>query len=347
MPSLSPEYLGRLSFDRQALSTTRRLGESRGRQQLFVHQYPAQLERLRTHAMVESTESSSRIEGVVAGPGRVEDLVVHQTAPRDRSEQEIAGYRDVLQLIHESHADMPFNTNIVLQMHSVLNRYLPDDGGRWKPSDNEIVERDPVGRTVRVRFTPVSAVATPDAMARLTDDYRAAVDRGLGDPLVLVPLAVLDFLCIHPFRDGNGRLARLLSQLLMYHADYRVGRYVSLERIIEESRETYYETLERSSQGWHDDAHDPHPWLQYFWGTLLRAYSEFEERVETLKGSKTEQVRQAVTRRTGPFTISDIEADCPGVSRDMVRHVLRQMKEGGVVAVEGRGPGARWRRVEL
>ena len=147
MPSLSPEYLGRLSFDRQALSTTRRLGESRGRQQLFVRQYPAQLEQLRTHAMVESTESSSRIEGVVAGPGRVEDLVVRQTAPRDRSEQEIAGYRDVLQLIHESHADMPFNTNVVLQMHSVLNRYLPDGGGRWKPSDNEIVERDPeIGR---------------------------------------------------------------------------------------------------------------------------------------------------------------------------------------------------------
>lgn len=345
MPSFSAHYLAGLSFDRQELSTTRSLGESRGRQQLFVHQYPEQLEQLRTHAMVESTESSSRIEGVTADPGRVEALVVHQTTPRDRGEQEIAGYRDVLQLIHESHADMSFRPNIVLQMHAVLNRYVPDSGGRWKPADNEIVERDATGRTVRVRFTPVPATATPGAMDRLTSDYRTALDRNLGDPLVLVPLAVLDFLCIHPFRDGNGRLARLLSQLLMYHADYRVGRYVSLERIIEESRETYYETLERSSQGWHDDTHDPHPWLQYFWGTLLRAYREFEERVETLKGSKTQQVRQAVMRRMGPFTISGLAADCPGVSRDMVRHVLRQLKGDGAVAVDGRGPGARWRRV--
>lgn len=211
-------------------------------------------------------------------------------------------------------------------MHAVLNRYLPDGGGRWKPADNEIVERDTNGRTVRVRFRPVPAIATPGAMDRLTSDYRTALDRNLGDPLVLVPLAVLDFLCIHPLRDGNGRLARLLSQLLMYHDDYRVGRYVSLERIIEESRETYYETLERSSQGWHADTHDPHPWLQYFWGTLLRAYREFEERVETLKGSK-------------------LAADCPSVSRDMARHVLRQLKDDGAVAVDGRGPGTRWRRV--
>ena len=346
MPSLSAKYLTSLSFGRQALSTTRRLGEARGRQQLFVHQYPEQLEQLRTHAMVESTESSSRIEGVVAAPWRVEDLVVRHTAPRDRSEQEIAGYRDALQLIHESHAHMPFSTNIVLQMHSVLNRYLPSSGGRWKPADNEIVERDSAGRTVRVRFTPVPAAVTPAAMDRLTTDYRNASERNLADSLVLVPLAVLDFLCIHPFRDGNGRIARLLSQLLMYHADYRVGRYVSLERIIEESRATYYETLEESSQGWHEDTHDPHPWLQYFWGTLLRAYREFEERVETLKGSKTDQVRQAVMRRIGPFTISELEGDCPGVSRDMVRHVLRQMKGSGAVAVEGRGPGARWRRTE-
>ncbi len=343
MPSFSQEFLSRLSFDRQAFTTVRQLGEARGRQQLFVHQYPAQLDHLRTHAMVESTESSSRIEGVVAGPGRVEDLVVHHTAPRDRSEQEIAGYRDVLQLLHESHAHMAFSSNVVLQMHSVMNRYLPDSGGRWKPTDNEIVERDATGRVTRVRFVPVAAAATPAAMDRLAHDYRDAVDRHLADPLVLVPLAVLDFLCIHPFRDGNGRLARLLSQLLLYHADYLVGRYVSIERIIEESRETYYETLERSSQGWHEDRHDPHPWLQYFWGTLLRAYGEFEERVETLKGSKTEQVRQAVLRRIGPFSISELEADCPGVSHDMVRHVLRHMKTGGAVTVGGRGPGARWR----
>jgi Fic family protein len=344
MPSLSREYLSRLSFAAPALGTTRRLGESRGRQQLFVRQFPEQLERLRTHAVIESTESSSRIEGVIAAPGRVEDLVVHHTAPRDRSEQEIAGYRDGLQLIHESHADMPFTTSVVLQLHAMLCRYLPEDGGRWKPADNQIVERDAAGRTVRVRFTPVAAVSTPGAMKRLTSDYRRAVGDSQADPLVLVPLAVLDFLCIHPFRDGNGRIARLLSLLLLYHAEYRVGRYISLERITEQSRETYYEALERSSRRWHEDRHDPHPWMQYVWGTLLRAYNEFEERVETLKGSKTDQVRQAVLRRIGSFTISDLEADCPGVSHDMVRHVLRQMKQDGAVTVTSYGRGARWKR---
>lgn len=345
MPSFAPDYLSRLTFSSAAVGTIRRLGEARGRQQLFIRQYPEQLERLRTHASIESTESSSRIEGVVAAPGRIADLVVHGATPRDRSEQEIAGYRDGLQLIHESHADMPFSTNVVLQLHAMLYRYLPENGGRWKPADNEIVERGDTGQVLRVRFTPVPAVATPQSMQRLEREYQQTLAEGFVDPLVIVPLAVLDFLCIHPFRDGNGRIARLLSLMLLYRSDYRVGRYISLERIIEQSRETYYEALERSSRGWHDNRHDPHPWIEYFWGTLLRAYDEFEARVETLKGSKSEQVRQAVSRRLGPFTISELEADSPGVSRDMVRHVLRQMKQERVVIVEGHGRGARWIRI--
>ena len=152
-------------------------------------------------------------------------------------------------------------------------------------------------------------------------------------------------LCVHPFRDGNGRIARLLTLLLLYHENYRVGRYVSLERIVEQSKQTYYEALERSSQGWHVERHDVHPWLSYWWGVLIRAYGEFEERVETLKGSKTEQVRDAVLRRVTPFSISDIENDCPGISRDMVRHVLRQMKSEGAIAPDGKGRGAKWQRL--
>ena len=180
-------------------------------------------------------------------------------------------------------------------------------------------------------------------MADLTARYHDAIAGDLADPLVLLPLAILDFLCVHPFTDGNGRVGRLLSLLLLYHFDYQVGRYISLERIIEDSRETYYDALARSSRDWHDDAHDAHPWLDYFWGVLLRAYGEFEARVETLQGSKTDQVRAAVTRRLGAFGIADIEHDCPGVSRDMVRHVLRQMRADGLVRVEGQGRGAKWR----
>ena len=343
MSSLQSAYLTQLRFSSAELSTIHRLGEARGRQDLFVRQFPAQLDTLRTHAVIESTESSNRIEGVVAAPGRVADLVVRGTEPRTRSEQEIAGYRDALQLIHESHTDMRFAGNVVLQLHQMLYRYQPGAGGRWKGADNQIVERAADGSVARVRFTPTPAVATPQAMADLTAHYHDAIAGDLADPLVLLPLAILDFLCVHPFTDGNGRVGRLLSLLLLYHFDYQVGRYISLERIIEDSRETYYDALARSSRDWHDDAHDAHPWLDYFWGVLLRAYGEFEARVETLQGSKTEQVRAAVTRRLGAFGIADIEHDCPGVSRDMVRHVLRQMRADGLVRVEGQGRGAKWR----
>lgn len=233
--------------------------------------------------------------------------------------------------------------NVVLQLHQMLYRYQPGAGGRWKSTDNQIIERDADGTVVRVRFTPTPAVATPQAMADLTAHYQAAIAGSLADPLVLLPLAVLDFLCIHPFTDGNGRVGRLLSLLLLYHFDYQVGRYVSLERIIEESRETYYDALEQSSRAWHAHEHDAHPWLDNFWGVLIRAYDEFEVRVGTLQGSKTDQVRAAVARRLGAFGIADLEHDCPGVSRDMVRHVLRQMRSEGLVHVEGHGRGAKWR----
>lgn len=344
MPSLHPTYLSQLSFGAPELAAIHRLGEARGRQDLFIRQYPEQLDTLRTHASVESTESSNRIEGVVAAPGRVADLVVRNAQPRDRSEQEIAGYRDALRLVHESHADIRFTENVVLQLHQMLYRYQPGSGGRWKSTDNQIIERDGTGNIVRVRFTPTSAVATPQAMADLTAHYRHAID-GHTEPLVVLPLAVLDFLCVHPFTDGNGRVGRLLSLLLLYHFDYQVGRYISLERIIEEARGTYYDALEHSSRGWHDHSHDAHPWLEYFWGVLIRAYGEFEVRVATLKGSKTDQIRAAVARRVGAFGIADVERDTPGVSRDMVRHVLRQMREEGRVKVEGVGRGAKWRAV--
>jgi Fic family protein len=345
MSSLTADYLASLSFDARRLASIQRLGEARGRQDLFIRQAPGQLESLRQVAMVESSESSNRIEGVVAAQGRVAELVVHGASPRNRSEQEIAGYRDALQLIHESHAEMRFTTNVLLQLHGMLFRYLPDGGGRWKSTDNEIVERNQDGAVVRVRFTPTTAAATPHAMDLLVSNYDRAREQREADPLVLVPLAVLDMLCVHPFRDGNGRIARLLTLLLLYKENYRVGRYVSLERIIEQSKQTYYETLEQSSQRWHDDRHDAHPWVTYFWGVLIRAYGEFEDRVETLKGSKTRQIRDAVLRRLTPFSISDLESDCPGISRDMIRHVMRQMKAEGTIAPTGKGRSAKWRRV--
>ena len=294
-------------------------------------------------AIIESTESSNRIEGVVAPAGRLRDLVLHATTPRDRSEQEIAGYRDVLQLIHESHADMPVTANIVRQLHQRLFAYHPSGGGEWKSTDNDIVERDKDGTILRVRFRPVAAHLTAEAMRQTEQLYAADVQTAV-EPLVLSGLTVLDFLCIHPFRDGNGRMARLLTLLLLYHAGHRVGRYISLERVIEESKDGYYESLERSSQDWHDGSHDAMPWLRYYWGVLTRAYRELEQRMGTVtgKGSKSERILAAVARRIGPFRITDIEQECPDVSRDMIRLVLRDLRDKGTLRAEGTGRGARW-----
>lgn len=348
MKSLEPAFLDRLTLTPSHGSTLRALGEHRGEQELFTQQTPEALETLRTVAIVESTESSNRLEGVIAAPDRLRDVVLRDATPEDRSEQEIAGYRDALALIHDSATHMPFSVNVIQQLHGMLYRYQPGSGGRWKATQNDIVERAPDGSIARVRFRPVTPVATPGAMDGLITHWNKAEDQQR-EPLLIIPLAILDFLCIHPFADGNGRTARLLSLMLLYRSGYTVGRYISLERVIENSRDTYYGALAASSEGWHQGKHNPFPWLEYFWGTLLRAYGEFRERAGrllTARGSKTVLVEAAVERRVRPFAISDIENDCPGVSRDMVRHVLRRLRDEGKVQVRGRGRGARWEVIE-
>ncbi len=345
MQSLLLKYLAGLSLTVDDAKTLQRLGEFKGRQALFTQQTPQILNSLKTLAIIESSESSNRLEGVTAPKDRIEALVTKNSTPQNRSEQEIAGYRDALNLIHESGPHMPFTNNVILQLHSMLYRYLPMQGGKWKGIDNEIIERNADSTVRRIRFKPTSAADTPDAMDQLALRYKESIETYHQEPLVVVPLAILDFLYVHPFVDGNGRSARLLTLLLLYHFGYEVGRYISLERIFEESKETYYETLEASSKNWHEGKHNVFPWLRYFWGTLLRAYQEFEERVgqnDTARGSKTEHVKSAVRRRIAPFAISDIEKDCPGVSRDMIRLVLREMKKDGQITPQGKGRGARW-----
>jgi len=346
MNSLTTSYLDDLRLGAADGSTLKALGECRGRQELFRRQTPELLSALRDAAVIESTESSNRIEGVVAPHHRVEALVLNKATPRNRSEQEIAGYRDALNLIHESGREMALSVNVILQLHTILYRYHSGPGGRWKMAQNEIVERDSAGKVQRVRFVPPSPVATPGLMDTMAEEYARAIGAGQ-ETLVLVPLAILDFLCIHPFTDGNGRMARLLTLQLLYHSDFDVGRYISLERIIEESKETYYEALEASSKSWHEGHHDALPWMRYFWGVVLRAYAEFEERVGTLRtgrGAKTGMVEDAVARRLGAFSISDIEKECPGVSRDWIRIVLRRLRDERRIVRRGSGRGAKWVR---
>jgi Fic family protein len=346
MNSVDPTFVSRIPLGPAHVATLRAIGEFKGKQEVYSRQSPEALDVLRKLATIESIESSNRIEGITAERLRIEGMVLRSSEPEGRPEQEIAGYRDALAHVHEHWEVLGLSLGTVRQLHRLIYRYLPEAGGAWKSLDNLIIERSRDGRE-RVRFEPTSAANTPEAMSVLVDRFDELV-RGGEDPLITIPLTVFDFLCIHPFDDGNGRLARLLTLLLLYRAGYIVGRYISLERIFEETKDTYYGTLEESSRGWHSGRHDILPWLTYFWGVLIRAYTEFEARVgkvTTGYGSKTEQIKLAIDRRTGPFAISDIERECPGISRDMIRHVLRQLRDEGTLRSTGVGRGAKWVKV--
>ena len=348
MSSLSPKFVNSLNFTSSHLSILRKLGEYRGKQDLFNKKSKEVLEALKQHAIIESIESSNRLEQITAPAKRIKGLVAQSTAPENRSEQEIAGYRDVLSLIHKSYKDMEVSVNIIKQLHTMLYRHLSEDGGSFKLADNKIVERDVNRNTIRERFTPVSAFKTPQAMDQLCRSYNDFLNTSDIDPLVLFPLLILDFLCIHPFKDGNGRISRLLTLLVLHQYGYEVGKYISLERIFEQSKEGYYNTLRESSQNWHEGKHDPFPWMDYFWGTVIRAYKEFEEKVDSIKknmsgrGSKTAQIKTTIRNKIGPFLISDIEKDCPHIGRDMIRNVLRQLRDEGRIKSTGIGRGAKW-----
>lgn len=346
MNSFAPGFLERFPVSQNLLRTVRLLGEFKGREALFRQQFPQALETLRQVAVIQSTESSNRLEGVTAPFKRIQALVAEKTTPVGRSEQEIAGYRDVLNTIHANHGNLPFTTGTVLQLHRDLYAYVPSEGGRWKATDNAIVEFRADG-TKFVRFHPVPGFATPDAMERLHQRFEAAWQADETEKLLLIPAYLLDFLCIHPFQDGNGRMARLLGLLLLYRAGYEVGRFVSLEKAIEGSRESYYDTLYRSSQGWHEERHDLNPWVEYFLGVLVASYREFEQRagrLTTARGAKTHMILEAIRRLPDGFRIVDVEQACPNVTREMIHHVLAQLKRSGKIVSHGAGRGAVYRK---
>ncbi len=349
MKSFETNTLAPLPLTHNVVRTTARLHEHLGREALYAQQAPQVLRTLREVAVIQSTESSNRIEGVVAPPERLRALVRDKTKPRNRSEQEITGYRDVLGTIHASHAAMPFTPGLVLQLHRDLFRYTDAQGGAWKSTNNTITERHPDGTEV-VRFETVPAFQTAAYMEQLHRRFEQLWKDDTVDRLLLIAAYVLDFLCVHPFLDGNGRMARLLTLLLLYRAGYGVGRYISLERVVEDSRESYYDTLYQSSQGWHEGKHTLLPWTEYFLGVLTAAYKDFESRVGTMqmeRGAKTEQVRSAVDRLPDGFKTKDVGRLCPSVSRSLIRKVFSDLKAEGLIRAEGRGPAAVWRKVGL
>lgn len=319
----------------------------RGRQEAFRLQHPEVLETLRRIAVIQSVEASNAIEQITAPRTRIEKLVAERTAPANRSEEEIAGYRNVLATIHASSTAMPFTPNVVLQLHRDLYQFTGAPGGRWKADDNVVTETLPSGEVV-ARFTPVSAFETPGAMAELHERLGREWSASTYPRLLLTAAYVLDLLVIHPFQDGNGRMARLLSLLLLYQADYDVGRFVSLEQLVEESKETYYESLARSTEGWHEGEHDLRPWMSYFLGIVTAAYRRFEERVGSVagRGSKAGLVRAFIRSNVSDtFTVADLRRAVPGISDSYLWRLFGELRREGAIERIGAGRGARWRRL--
>ena len=322
----------------QMLST---IHEHKGRQDLFLEAHMDELKMLLDVAMIQSTGASNRIEGIFSTDKRLEELVKEKAEPRNRNEQEIAGYCEVLATIHENYEYMNPSVNVILQLHKSLYSYSSSVmGGVYKNSDNVIAEIDGEGNQ-RARFIPVSAWMTPDVMNEMCFSFRQAWNEDKIDKLLLIPMFILDFLCIHPFNDGNGRMSRLLTLLLCYKAGYIVGKYISIEMLIEKSKETYYETLQASSYLWHEGENNYEPFVKYYLGVFIKAYNEFESRVEYLryKGlSKAQRIRSVIEQNAGRITKKEIMDICPDISRITVERTLTALVKSGCIAKVGAGP---------
>jgi len=316
------------------------LHEFKGKQQLYIEVQPDVLSALLEIAKIQSTKSSNRIEGIYTSDKRLHELVTEKSEPRNRSEQEIAGYREVLATIHDNYDYITTRPNTILQLHRDLYSFSGSEiGGTWKNSDNIIAETGKDGKE-EVRFRPVPAILTADAIFDLTDNFTKACEKGEYDPLLLISMFTIDFLCIHPFNDGNGRMSRLLTLLLLYRSGYIVGKYISVEMLIEKTKETYYEALKESSNGWHDNTNDYAPFVRYYLGILIKAYTEFQDRVEHIhsgKISKAERIRDIFNTKTGKITKFDIAEHCPDISQTTIERTLASLVKEGFIEKTGGG----------
>lgn len=315
--------------------------EHKGKQELFLEANIDELKTLLDVARIQSTGASNRIEGIFTSDKRLEELVNQKVQPRNRSEEEISGYREVLATIHESYEYINPRPSIILQLHRDLYSYSQGSaGGNYKNSDNVIAESDKEGHQ-KARFIPVPAFQTPEAMEELCSNFIEAWEANRIDKLILIPMFILDFLCIHPFNDGNGRMSRLLTLLLFYRAGYIVGKYVSMEMLIENTKDTYYEALQASSIGWHEGESDYEPFVNYYLGIVIKAYNEFENRVEHLKHrnlSKPERVKSMIDKKVGKITKKEIMELCPDISKITIERTLSELVKSGYIKKIGSGP---------
>ena len=318
----------------EIVSYLTQIHEYKGKQALLAEEKSDVLTDLLEIAKIQSTEASNRIEGIITTDDRLKKIVRDKTMPKTRGEKEIAGYRDVLATIHESHDYIPPKPSIILQLHRDLYKFSGKAiGGSFKNSDNVIAEELPDGQRI-VRFEPVPAWETPEAVTALCNAFEEAMRDTELDPLLLIPMFILDFLCIHPFNDGNGRMSRLLTLLLLYRSGYIVGKYISIEKLISDTKETYYEALQASSYNWHEGTNDYAPFVTYMLGILVAAYRDFESRIEllTTKGlSKPDRVREIIKNHLGKITKSEIMAQCPDISQITVQRALADLLKSGEI----------------
>ena len=324
-------------WDTEIVNYLSQIHEQKGKQALYLRQKPDRLDRLVEIAKIQSTEASNEIEGIRTTETRLRQLMNEKTTPRNRDESEIVGYRDALNVVHESFEYIPLTPNYILQLHKIMLSHTDSAfGGSFKNVQNYISATDSAGRTYTL-FTPLAPYETAPAMQEICDAYNRAVGESKVDPLILIPVFVHDFLCIHPFLDGNGRMSRLLTTLLLYRAGYEVGKYISLEAKISKNKSAYYDTLELSQNGWYEEQDDPTPFIKYLLGTIISAYRDFEDRMEILSPASGDTVRKAVESKIGRFTKREIVELCPNMSASTVERNLRSMVERGELEKQGAG----------
>lgn len=328
-----------MKWDSDILGYIAAIYKEAGKQELYLKQRPEELEKLVEIAKVQSTEASNAIEGIVTTNTRVRQLVEEKTAPRNRNEQEIAGYRDVLNIIHESFDAIPISKNYILQLHKIMYSHMNNPmAGQTKNVQNYISATYPDGHTETL-FTPTAPFETPDALDRICEEYNRVIGNLELEPLIAIPIFIHDFLCIHPFNDGNGRMSRLLTTLLLYRSGFYVGKYISLEAKIAKNKDLYYDALHHSQHGWHEGTEDPVPFIKYLLSTILAAYKDFEDRFNIVaeKLPAIEMVRKATYNKIGRFTKQDIRELCPSLSLSSVEGALRKLVAEGELAREGAG----------
>ena len=335
-------------WDSEILGLIAAIYKEAGKQEMYLKQRPEELEKLVEIAKVQSTEASNAIEGIVTTSTRIRQLVEEKTAPRNRDEQEIAGYRDALNIIHENFDAIPITRNYILQLHKVLYSHMNNPmAGQTKSGQNYISATYPNGHTATL-FTPLAPFETPEALERICDEYNRVIGNMEAEPLIVIPIFIHDFLCIHPFNDGNGRMSRLLTTLLLYRNGFYVGKYISLEAKIAKNKDLYYAALRQAQEGWHEGTEDAVPFIKYLLGIILSAYRDFEERFSLVEQKKPalETVRQATLSKIGRFSKQDIRELCPALSVSSIEGALRKLVASGELKREGNGKSTCYYRLK-